>query len=59
VVALAAAGFCCGAISRGYLSWCMLLMLISWSHFRLTGFIQLKKEDREMLIDKLGKGEKK
>jgi len=26
---------------------------------RLVGFIQLKKEDKDMLIEKLGKGEKK
>jgi len=27
--------------------------------FRLSGFIQLKREDKDMLIEKLGKGEKK
>ena len=27
--------------------------------YRLVGYIQLKREDKDMLIEKLGKGEKK
>jgi len=28
-------------------------------HFRIAGFIQLKREDKDMVVEKLGKGEKK